>query len=540
MGKEKKVAQEARRAGKREGSGFGRDSEHQNLHLSIGKTFQGKKVKTPNFGVKEIPSGTLKGFEGVSVSVEVSLIKGIPSFTIVGLGGKAVQESRERVKTALSNIGFKFPPAKIVVNLSPADVEKEGSHFDLPIALGLLFYNSSQSYPFQLREFLVLGELGLDGQLRDTPAIFPIVLALKPQRVIAPLESGRKLSQIPGIELYLFRNLREIEQWKPTTPPPATLSYDYLKINGKKYYYLTEYPLDFSEVKGQRDGKEGALLAAAGFHNLLIEGSPGIGKSMIIHRLRYILPPMEIGEILEVEKLRSLEGVEPTFKPLRPFRAPHHSATPSAIFGGGSRGAKIGEIALAHRGVLFFDELPYFSRQILENLRLPLQEHRMLISRVNSKVEYKTDILFAGAMNPCPCGNLYSQSHDCRCTEREIRRYRGRISQPVLDRIELYIRLGDVEGKFPVSSQQLHQLVLKVFEMNRGKLNSRLPENYQFHYTEEFYHLFQRAVEKFGLSYRSQFNLIKLAKTAANLRGRVKIEREDILWVIRFRAPTVF
>jgi magnesium chelatase family protein len=351
------------------------------------------------------------------------------------------------------------------------------------------------------------------------------------------LESARKVAQIPGIELYPFQNLKEILEWRPAPVERPLYTYPSIKVKGVKYYYTEEFPVDFREVKGQRDGKEGALIAAAGFHNLLLEGSPGVGKSMIVKRLRYILPPLPMEEILEIEKMRVLEGGFGGFKPLRPFRAPHHSTTPAAVFGGGSREAKIGEVALAHRGILFFDELPQFRRDILESLRLPLQEHRMLISRVNKKIEYQTDFLFAGAMNPCPCGNLLSPVKECRCTPIEIKRYRSRLSQPIIERIELHIQLTEegVGEEFPVTSRELQARVLEAFEFSGGVLPARLPEGHKFNYTEEVHNLLQLATNRFGLSYRAQFNLLKLAQTHAYLQKRRRIEKEDFLAVLRFR-----
>jgi magnesium chelatase family protein len=359
---------------------------------------------------KKIISATLNGFNAQKVEVESSFTKALPGFSIVGLGSQSIQEAKERVKSALLNNDFSFPPLKITISLSPADLKKEGSHFDLPIALSILYHNKD----IDLSEYLVLGELGLDGRIKDTSSIFPIILSLKPKKVIIPLEAAKKVSKIPDIEIYAFSHLKEFEDFTPKKIDKTELNYSFLKIDGKKYFFKEDFELDFKDVLGQELAKEAALISAAGFHNILLEGSPGVGKSMIINRLRYILPPMSLEEILEVEKLNALEKKEITFSPIRPFRAPHYSSTKAAIFGGGSKGAKIGEIAFANKGILFFDELPYFQKDVLENLRLPLQDKKVLISRVNTKIEYKTDILFAAAMNPCPCGNLLSLSKECR------------------------------------------------------------------------------------------------------------------------------
>lgn len=487
-----------------------------------------KIIKTKT---KKINSATLEGFNAKKVEVESSFTKSLPGFSIVGLTSQSIQESKERVKSALLNNDFEFPPLKITISLSPADLKKEGSHFDLPIALSILYHKKD----INLDDFLVLGELGLDGTLKDTNAIFPIILSLKPKKVIIPKESAAKVSKIPEIEIYAFSHLKEFEEFELKEFQKSELNYEFIKIDGKKYYYVNNFREDFKDVIGQNEAKEAALMSAAGFHNILFEGSPGVGKSMIINRMRYILPPMSLEEILEVEKYNSLEGKVVTFKPLRPFRAPHYSSTKAAIFGGGSRGAKIGEIAFANKGILFFDELPHFQKDVLENLRLPLQDKKVLISRVNSKIEYETDILFAAAMNPCPCGNLLSPLKECRCTDLEIRRYKNRISEPLYDRIEIYHQMIEDDEKDTVSSKEMFEKVLVAFEMQKGKFNANLKENYQFNLENEAIDILNKAKRNFALSKRSEFNLLKVSKTIANLDKRDKIKKADILKALRFR-----
>ena len=487
--------------------------------------------KTAKTKTKKINSATLEGFVAKNVEVESSFTKALPGFSIVGLGSQAVQESKERIKSALLNNDFEFPPLKITINLAPADLPKSGSQLDLPIALSILYHKKD----IDLSEFLVLGELGLDGSLKDTNTIFPIILSLKPNKVIIPIESASKVSKIPGIEVYAFSHIKEFENFEPKVFENSEFNFEYIKIKNKKYFFAKEFKLNFKDVLGQTQAKEAALIAAAGFHNILFEGSPGVGKSMIINRLRYILPPMSLEDILEVEKYNSLEGKEVTFKPIRPFRSPHYSSTKAAIFGGGSKGAKIGEIAFANKGMLFFDELPYFQKDVLENLRVPLQDKKVLISRVNSKIEYETDILFAAAMNPCPCGNLLSSNKECRCTDLEIRRYKNRISEPLYDRIEIFLQMTEDDDKTTISSKKMFEKVLIAFEMQKGNFNSNLEENYKFNMENSAYDLLQKAIKNFALSKRSEFNTLKVAKTVANLNKRDKIAKEDILKALSFR-----
>jgi len=480
---------------------------------------------------KKIISATLNGFEAQKVEVESSFTKALPGFSIVGLGSQSIQEAKERVKSALLNNDFSFPPLKITISLSPADLKQEGSHFDLPIALSILYHNKD----IDLSEYLVLGELGLDGRIKDTSSIFPIILSLKPKKVIIPLEAAKKVSKIPDIEIYAFSHLKEFEDFSPKKIDKTELNYSFLKIDGKKYFFKENFELDFKDVLGQELAKEAALISAAGFHNILLEGSPGVGKSMIINRLRYILPPMSLEEILEVEKLNALEKKEITFSPIRPFRAPHYSSTKAAIFGGGSKGAKIGEIAFANKGILFFDELPHFQKDVLENLRLPLQDKKVLISRVNTKIEYKTDILFAAAMNPCPCGNLLSLSKECRCSDLEIRRYKNKISEPLYDRIEIYLQMIEDDSTSTISSKEMFEKVLIAFEMQKAQFNANLKENYQFKISSNARDILNKAIKNFAMSKRSEFNTLKVAKTIANIDKRDKIEKEDIIKALKFR-----
>lgn len=371
--------------------------------------------------MKKIKCATNEGIDARVVEVEATLTKGLPSFSIVGMISTAISEAKERVKSALLSNDFSFPPKRITINLSPSELSKSGSHFDLSIALLILLNDEQNAFD----DWYVFGELSLDGCVKENIQLYPLILSLANQglihKAIVPFESLDKLSKIPNIELFGVKNLNDaVEILKNQESAEASrnsseIAYPFYELGKEKYYYVKEYKEDFIDVKGQDYAKRAALIAAAGMHNIIFEGSPGCGKSMISSRLRYILPPMTMSEILDLAKLQVLEGMQPDFKPHRTFKSPHHSSTLASVFGGGSHKARIGEVGLANNGILFFDELPYFSKAVLESLREPMQDNKIRISRVNSKVEYPANFLFIGAMNPCPCGNLLDEHKECRC-----------------------------------------------------------------------------------------------------------------------------
>ena len=498
--------------------------------------------------MKKILCATLENIDAKVVEVEGSLNRGLPSFSIVGLAQTSIQESKERVKSALDAIKFKFPPKKIVINLSPSDIKKEGSHFDLPIAL-LIALNSQE---IDLGYFM-FGELGLDGKLKDTNSIFPIILSLakekKLKKVIIPNQSVEKVSKIPSLEIIGINTLQEaIDLFKGSSclsfDKSKSLSSDFLKIDEKRYYYSEKFEYDFIDVKAQEMAKRASLIAAAGMHNILFEGSPGSGKSMSIKRLRYILPPMSIEEILEVARLKSIDGQELDFKPIREFRSPHHTSSRASIFGGGSKLARVGEVALANSGILFFDEFPHFPKMVLESLREPLEDYKVLISRVNTKTLYETKFLFAAAMNPCPCGNLYSQINECKCNEIEIKRYKSRLSAPLLDRIEIFVKMDEINSDdLPtISSLEMFEKVKKAFIMQKlrgqSELNSKLSELEIKKFCSidnECENLLLTVTQKFGLSHRGINNILKVARTIADLQESQNITKEHILESLSFR-----
>ncbi|HIC44276.1 MAG TPA: ATP-binding protein, partial [Sulfurimonas sp.] len=343
--------------------------------------------------MKKVYSGSFEGIQAKTVSVETSFSKGLPSFSIVGLGNTSIQESKERIKSALCANDYSFPPMRVTINLSPSDLRKEGTHFDLCGALLIAL----QKEKVDFEDYYIFGELGLDGEVKETSSLFALILSLSQSgemtKAIVPFSALQKLSCIPNIQFYGVKDLQEcidffVQDLERIPAESTALQHPFIQTKSSKLFYQEDYPLDFKEVKGQEHAKRAALICATGMHNMLLEGSPGCGKSMIAKRLLYILPPLDMQEILENAKLDALEGIEPEFLALRPFRHPHHTSTPASIFGGGSSHSRIGEIGLAHGGILFFDELPSFSKNVLEALRAPLEDKHIMVSRVNTKIEY--------------------------------------------------------------------------------------------------------------------------------------------------------
>ena len=499
--------------------------------------------------VNRLFCATLEGVNAQVVEVEATFTKGLPGFTVVGLASTDIQEAKERVKSALLTNEFVFPPLKITIGLSPSEIKKNGSHFDLSLALLIALNKKS----FKEEGLFVFGELGLDGRVRSSSMIFPIILSLKEQglikRAIVPKEAIIYLNHISGVDFIAVETLNEAIVLLGKGEFVANVKkFDYdakvLTLDQTAYYYEEKYESDFSDVKGQMVAKRAALIAAAGMHNLFMEGNPGCGKSMIAKRIKDILPPMQENELLSIAKHQFLDGQTPSFKALRPMRSPHHTATSASIFGGGSGQARIGEVALASKGILFFDEIPHFSKQVLEAMREPLQDKKVHIARVNAKIEYEADIMFLGAQNPCPCGNLLSKLKSCRCTEMEIKRYANKLSEPFLDRIDLFVVMQEVgsDDKSDVTSKAMHQVVIKTFKMQklRGqvRLNGKLTEDEIEKYcvlSDEAQKVLESAIVKFTLSHRSIASLKKIGRTVADLNENEKIEKRDVLEALSYR-----
>ena len=400
----------------------------------------------------------------------------------------------------------------------------------------------------------IFGELGLDGRVRNASQIFPLILSLKEQglieQAVVPQEAMPYLSRIKGVRFYPVEHLQEAievlaNRGEGSSEEAFAYEAEHLDIAGTRYYFRRVYESDFVDVKGQQVAKRAALIAAAGMHNFFMEGNPGCGKSMIAKRLRDILPPVSEAEMLSIAKHRFLDGKSPDFDAKRPFRHPHHTATSASVFGGGSgEKMRIGEVALANYGILFFDEVPHFSKQVLEALREPLQDRKVHISRVNAKVQYDADIMFVAAQNPCPCGNLLSKHKACRCNEAQIKRYKSKLSDPFLDRIDLFVTMQEVsaEDKADVTSAQMHAQVIEAFKRQmlrkqpalNGKLNEEEIERY-CRLSSEAEAILQQAVSRFALSHRSIASLKKVARTIADLVGHETIEKRDMLEALNYR-----
>ena len=499
--------------------------------------------------VNRLTCATLEGVNAKEIEVEATFTKGLPGFSIVGLASNDIQEAKERVKSSLLTNQFIFPPLKITINLSPSDIKKSGTQFDLSFALLIALHKQK----FEEEGLFVFGELGLDGRVKSASLIFPLILSLKEQqrikRAIVPKESLPFLSHISGIEFIGVESLKEaILLFKENNFKSNIQEFEYdakhLMINEKKYFYETHYQNDFQEVKGQTIAKRASLIASAGMHNFFMEGNPGCGKSMIAKRIKDILPPLNEKELLSIAKHQFLDGQTPTFKAIRPMRSPHHTATSASIFGGGSGQAKIGEVALASKGILFFDEIPHFSKTILEALREPLQDKKVHIARVSSKIEYEADIMFVSAQNPCPCGNLLSKQKECRCSQIEIKRYKNKLSDPFLDRIDLFVVMQEVssEDKAGITSQEMHEEVLKAFTQQKlrgqSNLNGKLSEKEIEHFcilNEEAQKILENAITKFALSHRGIASLKKIARTIGDLTQHTLIEKKDILEALSYR-----
>ncbi len=499
-----------------------------------------------------IESVACVGLESFLVEVEVDVAdKGFPGFSIVGLPDKAVGEAKERVKTALVNSGFAFPQKKIIVNLAPADLPKEGSAFDLAIAVGILVANGDLE--IEIEKSIFFGELSLDGSLRHTKGTLLVALFAKKEKkekVFVPILSANEAAVVAGIEVMPVRNLKELIIHflgdKKITP---------LRTIEIKNLVETATPdFDMEDVVGQESAKRALVVAAAGGHNMLMSGPPGSGKTMLSRALPGIMSPMTEEESMEVTRVYSAAGLMEAGEAIvrrRPFRSPHHSTSLAGLIGGGSRPMP-GEVSLAHLGVLFLDEMAEFPRSVLEAMRQPMEDGKVEISRVGGRVAYPAYFQLIAAVNPCPCGFLGHPIKDCKCTMREIERYKRRISGPILDRIDLHINVPAVEVEKIVgtiekgeSSLEIRRKVVKARQIQGERLakykiycNSQMKNKQVREFCkldEQGTKILRLAMEKYDLSARGYFRILKVARTIADLEGSEAILASHLSEALQYR-----
>ena len=492
------------------------------------------------------------GLEATTITIEVNMTRGV-QFRLSGLADTAVKESYDRIRAAIANNGYKPPTADLTVNLSPADIRKEGSGYDLPLAIGILAAHGKIS-DTMLGDYMMIGELGLDGRLKPVNGVLPVAIRARKEKfkgLIVPRENVREAAVVNQLEVYGMDGLADVISFLN-----GSSNYEPTTVDTRKEFYEQQYDfdLDFADVKGQEGVKRALEIAAAGSHNIIMIGSPGSGKSMMAKRLPSILPPLTLAESLETTQIHSVAGKLSSGTSLisqRPFRSPHHTVSQVAMTGGGNR-ALPGEVSMAHNGVLFLDELPEFNKTTLEVLRQPLEDRKITISRAKYTVEYPCSFMFVASMNPCPCGYYGDPTHHCVCTPGQIGRYLSKISGPLLDRIDLHVEVPVVsfsqlsQMKPGESSSAIRERVIKARQIQQQRYKDYKGIYCNAQMTERMIHLFaepdersldmlRTAMERLSLSARAYSRILKVARTIADLEGSEKIQSHHIAEAIGYR-----